>query len=164
MLHYKFTRFNLKNKNWQKDREGVPVLTEEWMSDRFKLFHRYCLPSVKNQNNQNFKWLVYFDEKTSNEYKQKIKQINGDYQNFNPIFVSDIHKAKVHFAEFVKSDNAKPNNSETEKTIITSRLNNDDAVHSDFIDKVQHLSKNKPDYLIDLAWVINSIFQKRVLT
>ncbi len=54
--HFLFTRFNLRNESWNSTKNANPVLTEEWLEKRFDLFERFCLPSVKAQINQNFRW------------------------------------------------------------------------------------------------------------
>ena len=69
--HFILTRFNVK-KMWSQDKRGNKVLTDEWLSHRFKLFENYCLPSIVNQENKNFIWLVYFDQDTDKLFINKI--------------------------------------------------------------------------------------------
>ena len=57
--HYILTRFNLCGRNRDKSKQST--LTKEWLHHRIKLFETYCLPSIKQQTNQNFKWLILFD-------------------------------------------------------------------------------------------------------
>ena len=52
--HFLLTRFNLKLKEWQTTKQGESVGSELWLTKRFELFRKYCLPSVKQQTNQNF--------------------------------------------------------------------------------------------------------------
>ncbi|WP_051227980.1 glycosyltransferase [Gillisia sp. JM1] len=56
--HYILTRFNLRAEDWTTTKNNEKVLTEEWLEERFDLFENYCFSSVRNQTNQNFKWLV----------------------------------------------------------------------------------------------------------
>ena len=70
--HYLITRFNLKKEGWDTSKNNIPVLTEEWLERRFKLFETFCFPSVKHQSNQNFTWFVYFDVDTPKVFKDRI--------------------------------------------------------------------------------------------
>ena len=90
MKHFLVTRFNLTVSEWKTTKNGEPVLSEKWLKNRFLLFENYCLPSVKNQTNQNFIWCVFFDVNTSDNYRDKIKFISDSYQNFKPIFIDGI--------------------------------------------------------------------------
>ena len=85
--HYILTRFNLRANSWTTTKNNEKVLTEEWLKDRFDLFENFCYNSVKNQRNQNFKWLVFFDINTPDTYKQKVEKYNRDFENFHPIFI-----------------------------------------------------------------------------
>jgi hypothetical protein len=151
MKHYVFTRFNVKNKNWHEDKGGVAVLTDNWLTHRFELFFNYCLPSVKNQSNQNFKWCVYFDKDTSEAFIKKVDRLRADYPIFHPYYVTDIQHSKRHFIQLIKDEIPLGQNANKEAKIITTRLDNDDAIHADFIEKVQELGKGKADYLIDIT-------------
>ncbi|MBL4887641.1 MAG: hypothetical protein JKZ03_04155 [Flavobacteriaceae bacterium] len=54
MKHFIITKFNLKGKNSRTDKGGSIMSTKEWLNHRLNLFQKYCLPSVKNQNNKAF--------------------------------------------------------------------------------------------------------------
>ena len=65
--HFIITRFNLPI--YSKTKSGNISSTEtKYLDNRFKLFMNYCLPSIKQQTCQNFKWLVLFDINTPDEY------------------------------------------------------------------------------------------------
>ena len=72
--HYILTRFNLRRDDWTITKNNEKVLSDSWLKDRFELFENFCFNSVKNQTNQNFKWLVFFDSNTPDNYKQKVKE------------------------------------------------------------------------------------------
>ena len=92
--HFITTTFNVPAENWNKTRDGKTALSEEWFLDRIELFDKYCLPSFKNQSEKNFEWLVFFDKKTPDFYKQRIKEIENEFTIFKPFFVSDIEEKK----------------------------------------------------------------------
>jgi len=116
-----------------KDKSGNEVLTADWLEHRLSLFMNYCLPSVINQSTSNFLWLIYFDESTpesirirnsllENKHKGIIKIIYADgYDSFLRDYSSDILSMCPEGLSHV----------------ITTRLDNDDIVHTDFVKRVQ---------------------------
>ena len=87
MKHFLITRFNLKNPYWLDKNKEYYVLSDKWLNDRFDIFETYCLPSVKNQSNQNFILLVFFDVDTPKHYLSKIHMIAENFDNFKPVFI-----------------------------------------------------------------------------
>lgn len=142
--HFLFTRFNLRYKAWEKTRSGNKVLGEEWLTDRFRLFETYCLPSVKNQGNQNFTWFVFFGSQTPELFKNKIKRIEAEYANFHPVFLDDGSEFRPTLIEVIKA-----NTGSQDKYVLTSRIDNDDAIHKDFINTVQSLFQPVHNHVID---------------
>ena len=59
--HFIITRFNIKNQGWEYDKNCKEVNNDEWLRHRIEIFEKYCLPSILNQTEKNFLWLVYFD-------------------------------------------------------------------------------------------------------
>lgn len=143
--HYLITRFNLRLKDWQHTRNGAEVLTESWLNERFRLFDDYCLPSVKNQSNQNFKWCVFFDVETPLIYKDKIANTAANYSNFIPIYIDDMEYLNRSFISFIEDSLL----SET-KMVVTTRLDNDDIIHKDFIETIQNEFPLVAETVIDL--------------
>lgn len=144
-VHIIMTRFNVPTKGWDETRSGFKPLTEEWLDDRFKLFRTYVLPSYKNQTNQNFIWLPFFDVNTSDKFRKIIAEIAEEYPTFKPVFVRDFNDMKTKAVEvipqFFTGDT---------KFVITSELDNDDMLHMDYIKTVQEHFKPIHDLVIDL--------------
>lgn len=130
------TRFNLDL--FSKDKNENPTRTEEWLSDRFSLFDKYCFPSVLNQSCKNFIWIVLFDDKTPNKYKEVIKRYQAKMNNFLPVYFSSkeawSHQKLVNQVIDEHKDNS--------QNLITARVDNDDALHKDFMKNV-FLLRNK---------------------
>ena len=138
--HFLITRFNIKNakSHWQKTKTGNLVLTDEWLKHRFEIFNSYCLPSILNQSNQNFKWLIYFDVDTPAEYINRVETIAGKHPFIKPIYVDE-------YQSFLKGipGNVLSNLKSDSSHIITTRLDNDDALHFQAIEKIQSLFQNQ---------------------
>ena len=145
MKHFIGTRFNLKTSSWKTNKSGNNVLTEAWLKDRFNLFETYCFPSVKNQSNQNFTWFLFFDVDTPQYYKERIELLNKDYPNFEPVFIDGIEKLTDAFEE-----NILKFTDDSNKFVITTRIDNDDIIHKDFIATIQSLYVPKHLTVIDI--------------
>ena len=86
MKHFVITLFNLKL--YRHDKTENAVRTEEWTQSRFKLFERFCLPSVKGQTERNFIWLCFFDESTPVRYRAKIEEYRRETPQLMPIYLN----------------------------------------------------------------------------
>lgn len=149
--HFILTRFNLLL--WNKDKEGNKVRTKGWLEHRFLLFEQYCLPSIKNQTCQNFEWIVLFDSTTPEpfkkkveEYKKKCPQLISVYvEPQNGCYFADIFRTEVvrrlslKVQEFKCSScsNQELENSRINLRVITTYLDNDDALNIHFIEDLQ---------------------------
>lgn len=144
-VHVIMTRFNVPTKGWNETRSGFKPLTEEWLDDRFRLFRTYVLPSYKNQTNQNYEWLTFFDTNTSDKFRKIISEIQKEYPTFKPVFVEDFDEMKIKAVEIIPRFFTP----ET-KFVITSELDNDDMLHKDYVKTVQQYFKPVHDLVIDL--------------
>ncbi len=144
MKHFLITRFNLRNSDWINARDGEKVLTPEWLNHRFELFENNTLRSVKNQINQNFSWLVFFDINTPNHYRKWIQKIDKSYDNFIPVFIDGLEylASSTEVEVFKRLDN-------NDDFVITTRLDNDDLIHEKFIEKLQSAFIPKHKTIID---------------
>ena len=50
-------------------KQSRKIKVEEWLNNRIKLFEKFCLPSIMNQTNKNFKWLLFIDKNLSKRCK-----------------------------------------------------------------------------------------------
>lgn len=141
--HYILTRFNLRAEDWTTTKNNEKVLTEEWLEERFDLFENYCLSSVKNQTNQNFKWLVFFDTNTPEFYKQKVEEYRRSYENFLPFFIDGMNNFLPEILKNIKE-------LDSEKYIITSRLDNDDCIHENYTEVIQSYFEKQDHHAFDI--------------
>ncbi len=159
--HYILTRFNLPLSSRNKGM-GIDVCGEEYLAYRFRLFEDYCLPSVKNQSCQNFKWLVLFDANTPRVYKDRAEVWHKEYSNLIPCFLDVDHYGGLTPSssdsvfdvdsdgnmlritrEFISDifydlEDAYP------RWCVTTRLDSDDAIHRDLIETIQRLFIKDP--------------------
>ncbi|MCC8145645.1 MAG: putative rhamnosyl transferase [Bacteroidales bacterium] len=158
--HFILTRFNIRL--WTKDKTNRPTQTPEWLKERFRLFEQYCLPSVKNQDCKNFKWIVLFDAETPDLYKKKITDYQSQFEPFIPCFVSaeDAQNFVLIFQEEIKKHLDKTNNK-----IITTYLDNDDAIRYDYISEIQKVSaRTSPKTFISFTYGLQYFTQLNIAT
>lgn len=128
--HFILTRFNILL--WRQDKEGKKVRTTKWLEHRFSLFERFCLLSIKGQTCQNFEWIVLFDSKTPDNFKDRIESYQQDCPQLIPVFVDPENGWR--FAEIFRDEIIKRLNA---KLVLTTYLDNDDALNVGFVEDIQ---------------------------
>ena len=128
--HFFLTKFNVRSFH-----DLRPGCEPAWLEKRFKLFDQYCFPSVSNQSNQNFKWLMFFDVETPEPFKQKIENYAKQWNNFVPIYL-DCPLPYGQFPDEVRAIVREHIPSDCEY-LITTWLDNDDAIHKNYVQMIQ---------------------------
>jgi len=128
--HFFLTKFNVRSFPDLK-----PGCDPAWLEKRFGLFDQYCFPSVSNQSNQNFKWLVFFDIDTPEDFNQKIADYANKWSNFVPVYLS----CPLPYGEFPDDVRkvVRQYIPEDCEHLITTWLDNDDAIHKDYVQMIQ---------------------------
>jgi hypothetical protein len=142
--HFVITRFNLRKADWKTSKTNTQVLTDTWMENRLALFENYCFSSLKAQSEQNFTWLVFFDITTPDRFRKEISRLESAFERFIPIFIDGmdefIPQSRVHIKQRLE-----------QPYIITSRLDNDDSLHQDYIKEVQSHFDEQSFMAIDIV-------------
>lgn len=140
--HFILTRFNLATPGREERHRGKPG----WLDRRIFLFEKYCLPSVEAQTNSNFRWLIYFDIRTPDEYRRYFE--NYARRQF-------IELRYVDGLTFSKQNVRKDILWLTPKNcvwIITTRLDNDDAIHRSFVDILQSAWEPRGRHVLNFTY------------
>ena len=123
--HILLTRFNVRMQ-WGYAFRGCDP---DWLAERFGLFDRYCFPSIAAQTNTNFTWLVFFDSETPTAFRNRLARYET-FEPFRPVFVQefnrDVFRETLDRFGFLNRP-----------FLVTSRVDNDDALACDYIDRVQ---------------------------
>lgn len=141
--HFIVTQFNLRN--FPKAENSEYHKWVDWTRERVKLFEEYCLPSVLNQSEQNFTWILYFDNETPEEFSGFLKKMNS-YPNI-----------VIHYcngASGFQNDYMSPilsRMSSCSDWVVTSRMDNDDCVHKDMVRGIQNNIQFKHKFMVSLA-------------
>ncbi len=144
MQHFLITRFNLGHRDWKITTSGNQIGSDAWLNHRFDLFEKFCLPSVKNQSNQNFTWIVLFDTGTPDGYKKRVEELAASYKNFQALYTNGFPQLLPSLQKYISAHIG--NND----FIITTRLDNDDLIHKDFVQTIQALAQPIDRLIIDL--------------
>lgn len=129
--HFLLTRYNLglyRNATQMINGKIVNSDCDAWMENRLKLFRQFCYPSIWRQKNQNFTWLLLFDEKTPERYIKEIERLR--YKNLVIVKDKETESSRNIFTKAIKQ----LNNAEY---LITTRIDNDDAFHKDAVKIIQ---------------------------
>jgi len=153
--HFLLTRFNTglyssATSEVRADRSGQKPTADpdSWMEHRLGLFEKYTIPSVKAQTCGDFQWLVVFDDGTPERFKERIERYPGPGCPMVSLYTAGAFEA---FAERCEPSRVRAKAYISERLhrdteyLITSRVDNDDAIHSDYIRQVQMcLSTTEP--------------------
>ncbi len=103
-------------------------LETDWLTARLALFERYCLPSVAAQQGADFRWLIFFDAASPAWLKTKISSFEP---LVTPIYVEGEATDDVLRRYIVQTGLV------TSSHLLTTRLDNDDAIAKDHLGRVQ---------------------------
>lgn len=137
--HVILTRFNLPSAG----RESLIRAQDGWLRKRVALFERYCLPSVLQQDTDAFKWIIYFDPESPQWLVDWLQTIE-ESANFVPIFRESVSHADL-LVDLRTVTGAQG------QTLITTNLDNDDAVATDFVSRIQTAVQGRARQAIYLA-------------
>lgn len=121
--HFVLTRFNPALPG---DARG---LDPDWLSHRMQLFERVCIPSLVRQTCQDFTWLVFCDRRTPPVTSLRLRALARD-GHFEVVWCDgafDDRTAAVAVEERVSDVTH----------VLTTRLDNDDALAPDFVANLQ---------------------------
>jgi hypothetical protein len=123
--HALLTRFNLPTPGV----ESLIRAREGWLIDRVSLFERYTIPSVAAQTSTSFRWLVYFDPQSPGWLMRRIEEW-AQQPCFVPVFRSTVSTEDLLCDIEAHTGRQHP-------VLLTSNVDNDDALAVDFIERVQ---------------------------
>lgn len=136
--------------------------SNEAIEARLDRFEKYCLPTLKRQQDSRFKALLIMDERVSSP---SIWRRLGSYADETNIFIGLAKAAFEHDGDMFEDpalplicqDLVSGFLSETDDTVITTMLDSDDALHPRFISAI--MREVRPDvreYLVFDTFYTNS--------
>ncbi|MGD0445976.1 MAG: glycosyltransferase [Edaphobacter sp.] len=106
----------------------LPAPDKEWLQHRMDIFEAVCFPSVANQTNQDFSWIIFVDIETPLSILQRLATLQGR-RPFEIRFLSHFDEIEVQ-REIHRVNGRTP-------YILTTRLDNDDAIATKYLQAVR---------------------------
>ena len=126
MQHFVLTRFNIAAGSLPHG----SGLDRAWLSSRFQLFERFCLPAMRTQT-ASARWLVFFDARTPPELLDRINAYEPQVPGLEVVLV-DGELSDIRIADLVRA-----RLDEADGLLCTTRLDNDDAISRTFLARIQ---------------------------
>src|SRR4051812_32620479 len=94
--HFRGFRLSTDYKPQEYERR---LYSEERMKHKFQIFELNTFPSVVNQTNREWHWLIYTSDRLPEKHMARLKSLVGTYENIEILQVRD-------FPEFFERDRA----------------------------------------------------------
>ncbi|GAA1953976.1 glycosyltransferase [Microbacterium deminutum] len=127
--HVILTRFNLPTPG----PESIVRAKEGWLRNRVELFERHTVPTMRAQTVRDFTWIIYFDPESPTWLRDRLRPLVEEGL-FTPIY------RETATWEDVVTD-SRDITGEIRDLLLTTNLDNDDAVAVDFVERLQRLAR-----------------------
>jgi hypothetical protein len=127
--HVILTRFNLPSKG----PESLIRAKDGWLQRRVAFFEQYTIPSVVAQTVSGCHWIVYFDPESPRWLLERLGP-HAASGVFTPIFREEATWREV-------GEDARQLTGARGRLLITTNLDNDDALAADFLARIQRLAR-----------------------
>lgn len=130
MEHFIITRYSIK-KDDSFRYESDDLFSDNRLNNRFDIFKTITFPSVINQTNKDFKWIILVDQNLPVKHLKKLQKLTSSFNfiyliTYNPEL--DFNKLK-----FIEDEIGEISS----KYVITTRLDDDDGLNINFVSQAQ---------------------------
>ncbi|MEW9871087.1 glycosyltransferase [Arthrobacter sp. HS15c] len=137
--HVFLTRFNVPSAGY----ESLIRATDGWLEMRLALFEKFCLPSVRNQHDRRFMWIIYFDPESPGWLMDRIGSAN-----FDGIFAVRF-RAEISRQDLIDDIRGVVQHPGTH--LLTTNLDNDDGLAADFTERLRGVGPTRTSTAVYLA-------------
>lgn len=147
MKHFLIVPFNAGSKD------------KEWLKHRMRFFTGFTEISILNQTNKQFTPVFLVDPSTSLDIKTHLRTLGLCYYTESKWAVQREKEEEIDskFSQFLQCYYLPG------EWVITSRVDNDDGLALDYIERTQKLFRKKEEFIIypkGLMWVDGKLFEK----
>ena len=121
-------------KDRSNSRDVASLYEEPYFSDRFNIFRNVTLESFNQQTNKNFKLLIYHTNSIPDDKKILFNELEKQYPFIQNLYIEN---GEMYIPEELKED-----------INLTFRIDNDDGIAVDFIEKLEAIKTNYTEDLI----------------
>lgn len=156
-IHCIITRFSYR---FCKTDPIDKLLSDERLEHRLKIFTKYCWPSIINQRCNNFYWIIIIDPLLPNKYKLYLIDLinsfyrSSDYNKYGPrkiiLHMWDWDNNKLERIDWILDYFDKAT---IPKYLITTRLDDDDALSKIFVKQIQSHLTNRKEIISDFLYL-----------
>lgn len=127
--HLLLTRFNIR----AAGAGYTPAQPPHWLEHRLNLFECYCAPSVAQQTEDDFDWVIFCDDGTHHSVLDRIRSADGRIR----IALVPKQEREGHPQELLARHHARPH----ADVVVSTRLDNDDLLARGALRRVrEHLA------------------------
>ncbi|MBZ4486909.1 glycosyltransferase [Microbacterium sp. cx-55] len=137
--HVLLTRFNLPTPG----PESLVRARDGWLRERIDLFERYTIPSVDRQTVGGVPWIVYLDPQSPAWLLDRLRPY-VDRGLFTPLYRDAVTWVDV-------AADARALTGASGDVLLTTNLDNDDALADDFVERLQRLARRHRHAVIYLT-------------
>lgn len=136
--HLVLTRFNLPTPG----PESLVRAQEGWLQNRVALFENHTISTMRAQTVRNFAWIIYLDAQSPQWLIDRLQPLAAEGL-FTPIY-----RERVGWQDVIADARAAFDGAGD--LLLTTNLDNDDAVAVDFIERLQDAARRHPGHAIYL--------------
>lgn len=137
-VHFIVTKYNLSLYSDPDRRHRIACDPDRWMERRFDLFSTFTVPSLMGQTCQDFIWFVFVDQQTPERFTVQLEEVAAVFPQMRLVPLD------CRQVDFLRSEVRRSG----ARIAITSRIDNDDAWHRDYI-RYLHDGEFRPGTLVD---------------
>lgn len=137
--HYILTRFNVR-----LGPDGV-LPDEAWLHHRLHLFQQFCVPSLMRQQSKSFFWLLFVDAASPSWIWQALGK------SVAPL-PAKVVRIGESFETAVVAEAIRSHLPAGVRRLVTTRLDNDDALSFDFTRRLQESVRGEGDHYVNFSY------------
>lgn len=129
--HVFLTRFNLPSTKVENS-----IYSQTWLRERYQLFCRFTVPSVRAQTAESCHWIIYLNPNSPDWLKQAMDELERSgvaTPNYGGKVAHD--HVSAHLRALLGRDKGQ---------VITSNLDNDDGLAIDFVQRLRQVPVSQP--------------------
>lgn len=130
--HVILTRFNLPSRG----PESIVRARDGWLRDRVALFERHTVPSMRVQTVAAFRWIVYLDPESPAWLVARLAPLVDEG------IIVPLYRTAVGWPD--AAADARRVTGAAHRILLTTNLDNDDAVAVDFVERLQSAAALHP--------------------